>query len=57
MSWVKETIDDKIIIGANSLTDMYTWIGVAYSVHINMLSHTGGSISVSYGVLHKTLLV
>ena len=29
MSWVKETTDDNIIIGAESLTDVYTWTDAA----------------------------
>ena len=26
LSWVKETIDEKIIIGKESFSDVYTWI-------------------------------
>ena len=55
--WVKETIDDKIIIGANILTDVYTWIYSAYTVHSAMRSHTGGSISMVHGVLRENVLV
>ena len=38
---VKENIDDKTIIGAESITDVYMWIDASYKVHSNMISHTG----------------
>ena len=53
LSWVKETIDDKIIIGSNILTYMYTWIDASYTVHSGMRSHPGGGISMVHGVLYK----
>ena len=45
MLWVEETIDDKIIIGSNILTNVYTWVGADYVIDSNMRSHTGGGIS------------
>ena len=53
LSSVKETIDEKRIIGSESLTYVYTWIDAAYAVHRYMQSYTGGSISMGHGVLHK----
>ena len=35
-----------------SLKDIFTWIDAAHAVHSNMCSHTGGAISMGYGVLH-----
>ena len=49
---MKNTINDKRIIGAKIFTDLYTWIDAAYSVHNNMRGHTGGAISMSYGIMH-----
>ena len=49
---MKRTINDKRIIGATSLTEVFTWIDAAYAVHDNMQSHTGGAISMGHGILH-----
>ena len=48
LKFVKNTIEDKRIIGAKTLTDLYTWIDAAYSVHNNMRGHTGGAIWMGY---------
>ena len=52
LTFVKNTIEDKRIIGAKTLIDLYTWIYAAYAVHINMRGHTGGEISMGYGIIH-----
>ena len=52
LTFVKNTIKDKRIIGAKTLTDLYTWIDAAYAVHNNMRGHTGGAISMGYGIMH-----
>ena len=57
LSWVKETIDDNRIIGAESLTYVYTGIGADHAFHSDMISHTGGDISMGHGVLHEKLSV
>ena len=57
LSWVKENIYDKRIIGSNNLTDMYTWIDTDYAVLRDMRSHAGGSISMGHGLLCKKKLV
>ena len=36
LSFLKYTLNDKRIIGASSLHDLYTWIDAAYAVHDNM---------------------
>eukprot|EP00957_Ditylum_brightwellii_P176549 13445700-Ditylum_brightwellii.AAC.1 len=51
LGWLKKTKHDIRIIGAESLTDVYTWIDAAYAVHDNMCSHMGGGISIGYGLL------
>ena len=50
---MKNTIKDKIIIGAKTLSDLYTWIYAAYYVQNNTIVHTGGSISIGYGIIHR----
>ena len=50
--WLKNTIDEPRIIGASTLDELYTWIDAAYAVHDNMRSHTGGAMSLGYGVIH-----
>ena len=52
LTFVKNIIKDKRIIGAKTLTDLYTWIYAAYAVHNNMKGHTGGAISMGYGIMH-----
>ena len=49
---MKNTIKEKIIIGAKTLTDLYTWIDAAYAVYNTMRGHIGGAISMSYGIMH-----
>ena len=52
IAYVKCTIDDVRVIGASSLTDIFTWIDAAYAVNPDMKSQTGGAISLGIGVLH-----
>ena len=52
IAWIKCTIEDKRIIGATSLCEIFTWIDAAYAVHDDMRSQTGGVISMGHGVLH-----
>ena len=46
------TLKKKRIIGATSLKDLFTWIDASYTVHPNMRGHTGGAMSMGYGVIH-----
>ena len=52
IAYVKCTIDDVRIIGANYLKSMFTWIDAAYAVNADMRSQTGGAMSLGLGVLH-----
>ena len=47
---MKNTIKDKRIIGAKTLTDLFTWINAAYAVHNNIRGHKGGAILMGYGI-------
>ena len=53
----KNTIDDVRIIGATSVEDIFTWIDAAYAVHNDMISHTGGCMSLGIGTLHSKIAV
>ena len=53
LKYVKNSIKDKIMIGAKILYYLYTWIDAAYAVHNNMRGHTGGAISIGYGIIHR----
>ena len=52
LGWCEATIEDVRIIGANSLEQLFTWIDASYGVHMNMRGHTGGAISMGYGLIH-----
>ena len=52
IAYIKCTIDDVRIIGASSLTNIYTWIDAAYAVNPDMKSQTGGCMSLGMGVMH-----
>ena len=52
LSFLECTKDEVRIIGCDGLVDLFTWIDAAYAVHHNMRSHTGGIISLGWGVLH-----
>ena len=52
LAYVKKTIDDVCVIGCENLNAVFTWVDAAYAVHPNIRSHTGGSMSMGWGVLH-----
>ena len=52
LTFVKNTIKDKRIIGTKTLTELYTWIDAAYAVHNNMRGYIGGAISMGYVIMH-----
>ena len=52
LTYVKNTIKDKRIIGAKTLSGLYMWIDAVYDVHNNMREYTGGAISMGYGIIH-----
>jgi hypothetical protein len=51
MQFLNRTLDDYMIIGADSLTVLKTWVDASYGVHPDMKSHTGGVISLGRGVI------
>jgi len=50
--FLNQTLDDRRIIGADNLSELYTWIDAAYAVHPDMRSHTGGAMSFGLGLVH-----
>ena len=43
------TLDLSLILGADNLGTVYTWVDASYAVHRDMRSHTGGVISFGTG--------
>ena len=39
-------------MGADSLSQLCTWVDAAYGVHPDLKSHTGGCTSFGYGIVH-----
>ena len=50
--FLKVTIDDCRVIGATTLTEIFTFVDLAYAVHPDMKSHTGGLMSFGLGTIH-----
>jgi hypothetical protein len=51
LSYLQDTIDLTLRIGADSLSQFYTWVDASFAVHPNMRSHTGGVSSFGRGGL------
>ena len=51
LQYLNRTIDDVLILGADSLTKLMTWVDAAYGVHRDMKSHTGGAMSLGRGAV------
>jgi hypothetical protein len=52
MTYLEQTKDDKRVIGCFNLNELFTWVDASFAVHPNMRSHTGGTMSMGYGMLH-----
>ena len=52
LAYIKRTIDDIRIIGADNLNGIFTWMDAAYAVSYDMKSQTGGAMSMGLGVLY-----
>ena len=50
--YLNQMVGDVRIIGGFNLIYLFTWVDVSYSTHPNMRSHTGGLLSMGYGILH-----
>jgi KUP system potassium uptake protein len=45
LEYLNGTLDELLILGADDLTVMETWVDASYAVHDDMKSHTGGVVS------------
>ena len=52
LKFLKHKINDKRVMGTNNLSQLYTWVNVAYGVYPNLKSHTGGGMSFGYRLVH-----
>ena len=48
---LKQTINDKMVMGADKLSQIFTWVNAPYGVQPYLKSHTGGGISFGYGLV------
>ena len=53
LGFIKHTINDIRIIGANSLQKIYTWVNASYDVHEDLKIHIGGAMSMGTGLLYQ----
>jgi hypothetical protein len=51
LEYLHRTIDNVLILGAENITTIQTWVDASYAVHEDMKSHTGGTISFGRGAL------
>jgi hypothetical protein len=51
LKYLKGTLDDEYILGADDMTSLRSWVDAAFAVHPDMKSHTGGVISFGRGGL------
>jgi len=49
--YIKCKLDMYMILGADSMLDLLTWVDVSYAVHDNMKNHTSGCMSFGVGIL------
>ena len=46
LGFLKGTINDVRVIGADSIRDLHVWVDASHAIHENMRGHTGGVMSV-----------
>jgi hypothetical protein len=51
LKYLYGTKEESLILGADVLSSMHTWVDAAYGVHMDMKSHTGGVISFGTGAV------
>ena len=52
LDFIRKSIDDRRVIGDTSLDEFFTWVDAAFATHMNMHSHTGGTMSFGVGIVH-----
>ena len=53
LGFLRGTINDKRIIGADSLRELRVWVDASHAIHGNMRGHTGGTMSMGRGTIHN----
>ena len=53
LDFIKNSLDNKRIIGATSLNKLVTWVDAVFATHMNKRSHTGGTMSFRVGIVHS----
>jgi len=51
MSYLKDTIDDVLILEANSTQTVRWYVDAAFAVHKDMKSHTGSVMTIGSGAV------
>lgn len=54
MRYLRSTIDMPLTLGANGTNIIKWWADASYATHPDMKSHTGGAMSLGYGVVYGT---
>ena len=52
VTFLKQSKENKRIIGCFKLKKTITWVDVSFAVNPNMRSHTGGAMSMGYVMIH-----
>jgi hypothetical protein len=52
LGFVKGTINDKRIMHADNINDLFIWVDVLNAIHEDMKGHTSGVMSLRTGILH-----
>ena len=51
LQYLTGTLDEFLMLGADDLSEMKTWVDASYAVHKDMKSHTGGVVSFGRGAV------
>jgi hypothetical protein len=51
LMYVRGSLDEFLVLGADDLTIMNTWVDASYAVHKDFKSHTGGAVSFGRGAV------
>jgi KUP system potassium uptake protein len=49
LEYLRGTLDEYLVLGADDISIMKTWVDASYAVHGDMKSHTGGAVSFGRG--------
>jgi hypothetical protein len=52
LGFVKNTIKDVRVIGADNVKELFVWVDASHAIHEDKKGHTGGLMSLGRGILH-----